>query len=213
VNQRVAGQQARIIQRQKANHALAWLGVAVGVFFLMLVRFGLGWITVGVEVWLVAAMFAIDVYFSPIVARWGQGAAGEELVGQVVDGLRPSGWCALHDVNLGRGNIDHVLIGPAGIFTIETKSHRGRINSDMIEGKMLKQAYAEAKAIERITGLHTEPLLVFSNAYLTRAVSKHNGVLVLPARMLAGHLARRAPTLSAERVAEIYARLAAALPA
>ncbi|MBV8948155.1 MAG: NERD domain-containing protein, partial [Solirubrobacterales bacterium] len=36
----------------------------------------------------------------------------------MLDGLRERGWLALHDVQLGRGNIDHVLIRPAGIFTV-----------------------------------------------------------------------------------------------
>ncbi|MBV8710719.1 MAG: NERD domain-containing protein, partial [Solirubrobacterales bacterium] len=40
----------------------------------------------------------------------------------MLDGLRERGWLALHDVQLGRGNIDHVLIRPAGIFTVETKA-------------------------------------------------------------------------------------------
>jgi hypothetical protein len=130
----------------------------------------------------------------------------------VLDGLRERGWFALHDVQLGRGNIDHVLVGPAGIFTIETKSHRGRLRAAAIDARMLKQAYGEAKLIERITGLRADPLLVFSSAYLTPAVTRRDGVVILPARMLAGHLQRRAGTIPPERVAEVYQRLAAALP-
>jgi hypothetical protein len=105
------------------------------------------------------------------------------------------------------------VIGPAGIYTIETKSHRGRINTSKIDSRMLRQAYAEAKVIERITGLHAEPLLVFSNAYLIPAVSRRDGVVILPARMLAGHFQRRTGNIPAARVAEVYARLAASLPA
>ena len=113
-------------------------------------------------------------------------------MGKVLDRLRERGWFALHDVQLGRGNIDHVLVGPAGVFTIETKSHCGRLRASAIEVRMLKQAYALAKLIERITGLRADPLLVFSNAYLIPAVTRRDGVLILPARMLAGHLQRRA---------------------
>ena len=78
---------------------------------------------------------------------------------------------------------------------------------------MVRQAYAEAKAIERITGLRAEPLLVFSNAYLNPAMSRRDGVLILPARMLAGHLRRRTANIPPARVAEVYGRLAASLPA
>jgi hypothetical protein len=118
----------------------------------------------------------------------------------------------LHDVHLDRGNIDHVLIGPAGIFTIETKSHRGRLRADRIDRSMLRQAYAEAKVVERITGLRADPLLVFSSAYLIPAISRREGVLILPARMLAGHLERRGGSIATERVKDVYQRLAAALP-
>lgn len=77
---------------------------------------------------------------------------------------------------------------------------------------MLKQAYAEAKLIERITGLRVQPLLVFSNAYLTPAVTPRDGVLILPARMLARYLQRLGGTIPRERVHDVYRRLAAALP-
>jgi len=79
---------------------------------------------------------------------------------------------------------------------------------------MLKQAYAEGKFVERITGVEVEPLLVFSRAYLTgRAVNCRAGVAVLPARMLTGHLARRPDRFTAASVTEVHARLAAALEA
>jgi hypothetical protein len=76
---------------------------------------------------------------------------------------------------------------------------------------MLKQAYAEAKLIEGITGFRAEPLLVFSDAYLIPAVSRRDGVVILPARMLGEHLRRRGGTIPAVRVREVYDRLAAAL--
>ena len=105
-----------------------------------------------------------------------------------------------------------MLVGPAGIFTVETKSHRGRLRAEAIEARMLKQAYAEAKLIERITGLRADPLLVFSNAYLTPAVTRRDGVVILPARMLARHLQSCGGSIPAKRVNEVYRRLAASLP-
>jgi hypothetical protein len=56
-----------------------------------------------------------------------------------------------------------------------------------------------------------EALLVFSNAYLDRPVSRQRGVLVLPARMLAGHLERRERKLGDSEVERLHARLLAAL--
>lgn len=47
---------------------------------------------------------------------------GEKAVGQFLEGLRESGCQVFHDV-VGVGfNVDHVVIGPYGIFTIETKT-------------------------------------------------------------------------------------------
>jgi len=154
----------------------------------------------------------IDRTASALVDRWGRGAAGEEIVGQALDSLREHGSFALHDVQLDRGNIDHVLVGPAGIFTIETKSHRGRLRAGAIDARMLKQAYAQAKLVERITGLRAVPLLVFSSAYLMPAITRRDGVVILPARMLATHVKKRGGTIPPERVDDVYRRLAAALP-
>ncbi len=51
-----------------------------------------------------------------------QGRDGEKAVGQYLESLRSEGYQVLHDL-IGAGfNVDHVLIGPAGVFTIETKT-------------------------------------------------------------------------------------------
>jgi hypothetical protein len=47
---------------------------------------------------------------------------GEKAVGQYLEDLREKGYRVLHDL-VGDGfNVDHVLIGPAGVFTVETKT-------------------------------------------------------------------------------------------
>lgn len=47
---------------------------------------------------------------------------GERVVGQYLEQLRAQGYQVFHDI-IGEGfNVDHVLIGPAGIFTVETKT-------------------------------------------------------------------------------------------
>jgi hypothetical protein len=58
---------------------------------------------------------------------WRVGAAGEEKVGPKLEKLIPLGWRVLHSVPVGAGDsdIDHVLIGPGGVFTINTKFHPG----------------------------------------------------------------------------------------
>ena len=58
---------------------------------------------------------------------WYVGALGELEVGRRLGALGP-GWYVLHSVPVGTGasDLDHVVIGPAGVFTINTKHHRGQ---------------------------------------------------------------------------------------
>lgn len=65
--------------------------------------------------------------------RWRKGAEGERIVSNFLNKL-PVGYFVFNDVMLpdGRGNIDHVVIGPNGIFVIETKNFSGNyvVNGD-----------------------------------------------------------------------------------
>ena len=106
----------------------------------------------------------------------------------------------IHDASLGRGNVDHILIGPAGVFTVETKSHPGPVRVRRVHGATLRQAHAQRRAIEAVTGCACEPLLVFSRAWVDRPLASRKGVRVVPARMLLGYLAKRDATLSPEEV-------------
>lgn len=58
---------------------------------------------------------------------WYVGALGELEVARRLEALGP-GWVVLHSVPVGSGasDLDHVVIGPAGVFTINTKHHRGQ---------------------------------------------------------------------------------------
>jgi hypothetical protein len=61
---------------------------------------------------------------------WAKGAAGEALVGQVLDELGSKGWLALHDVHWpGRpkANLDHILVGPGGVIVIDAKNWSGDV--------------------------------------------------------------------------------------
>ena len=143
--------------------------------------------------------------------RAARGAAGERKVGAILEGLAPD-WHVLHGVWLGRGDIDHVLVGPGGTFTVETKSNRGHIPVEAIDARMLSQAYAESKLLEKVSGLDVTPLLVFSEAFLVGNVPAYrHGVTVLPARMLAVFMERRRPKLGAGQVKEIAECLRLAL--
>lgn len=55
------------------------------------------------------------------VARWEWGADAERATARALRGLVRSGWFVVHDVPCRLGNMDHVVIGPAGVFLLETK--------------------------------------------------------------------------------------------
>lgn len=51
-----------------------------------------------------------------------QARDGEKVVGQFLERLREDGFHVFHDLIGNDFNVDHVLVGPAGIFTVETKT-------------------------------------------------------------------------------------------
>lgn len=58
----------------------------------------------------------------PKLRNLRQALDGERAVGQFLERLREQGFEIYHDV-VGEGfNVDHVLIGPCGVFTVETKT-------------------------------------------------------------------------------------------
>ena len=75
--------------------------------------------------------------------RYRKGIRGEELVSSLLAGL-PDDFYLINDVTLPghRGNIDHVLVGPCGVVTIETKNYRGVIRCDrdqwFVDGRRIR---------------------------------------------------------------------------
>jgi hypothetical protein len=165
----------------------------------------------GSEVALLVSMFVISRYVLPVIERRDRGATGEEQVGALLDRLAGGEWHVVHDASLGRGNVDHILIGPAGVFTIETKSHPGPVRVARVHGRTLGQAQAQRKAVERVTGVRVEPLIVFSRAWVDRPLTRRKGVRVIPARMLPGYLDRGGAALGPQEIEDVRRRLETAL--
>jgi nuclease-like protein len=81
---------------------------------------------------------------------WYKGALGEIAVGRILAVLGPD-WLVLHAVPVGTGStdIDHVLVGPAGVLTINTKKHSGQSvwvagRTLMVAGKRTRHLYNAA---------------------------------------------------------------------
>ncbi|MDE3041335.1 MAG: NERD domain-containing protein [Nitrospirota bacterium] len=88
------------------------------------------------------------------------GREGERVVGQMLEPLREKGYQVFHDIPGDGFNIGHAIVGPAGIFTVETKTrtkpmsgsskivydgHAIRIEDGPSFQKPLKQARAQAQ--------------------------------------------------------------------
>jgi hypothetical protein len=61
---------------------------------------------------------------------WRVGAKGEQRVGHTLAQLSSPPWTVLHDLPIGTNgaNVDHLVIGPPGVFSINTKRHpRGKL--------------------------------------------------------------------------------------
>jgi hypothetical protein len=157
------------------------------------------------------SMFVVLRYVLPLVERRDRGATGEEHVGSLLEQLGGADWSVIHDASFGRGNVDHIVCGPGGLFTVETKSHPGPIKVRAIHGGVLRQAQQERETIERVSGERVEALLVFSRAWVDKPLSRRRGVRVLPAPMLLGYLSRHAERLSPEQVRAARMSIVAAL--
>jgi hypothetical protein len=209
---RVPGQHARATVVRLRLRTIATLGVLAVATAALGRAFGLHDLRfLASEVALLAFIFAVSRYVLPLVDRRDRGARAEEQVGSLLEQLPAARWHVIHDASFGRGNIDHILIGPAGLFTVETKSHPGPVRVGRVHGATIRQAQAQRDAIEHVLGVPVEPLLVFSRAWVDRPLARRKGVRVLPARVLLTHLRKRKETLSREQVEDVHERLKQAL--
>ena len=53
------------------------------------------------------------------------GAAGEERTAKVLTPLLKKGWVIVHDLSHDQSNVDHVVIGPGGVFVLDSKNLSG----------------------------------------------------------------------------------------
>ena len=149
---------------------------------------------------------------------WYLGAKGEIVVGSILATLPPD-WTVLHAVPIGSANaeIDHLVVGPGGIFTITTKHHprndirvgRTTLQVDGEPVPFLRNAEYEA---ERITNLVRErmplvapvqPVIVFVQPRLLTIEQRPVQVKVLDAENVRAWLMRLHPVLSAGEVQEV----------
>jgi hypothetical protein len=107
------------------------LGVGVGGGVLgSLVALRLGLFLGGLAA--VAAGWGLRFRPSRDAIAWRRGAVGERRTARLLGQLERHGWAVLHDLAVpgSRANLDHLAIGPGGVFVIDSKQYRGRLQLD-----------------------------------------------------------------------------------
>lgn len=75
------------------------------------------------------------------IARWKRGAEAERRTAKTLRSLVRSEWHSFHDREGARGNLDHIVVGPGGVFLLDTKSISGSVT---LESAGLTVRYADA---------------------------------------------------------------------
>jgi hypothetical protein len=118
------------------------------------------WLWIAIIATISAVVWYLRLF--PIARRLNRGERGERHVADVLEELRSDGYTPIHDIVRDGFNVDHVLVGPGGVFAIETKFRSGhgeiifRDRETLLVGGFpeekdcLKQARGSAKAVSQL---------------------------------------------------------------
>jgi Nuclease-related domain len=146
---------------------------------------------------------------------WRRGAAGERRTARLLGPLERHGWAVLHDLAIpgSRANLDHLVIGPGGVFVIDSKHYRGRLELDS-SGRLWHGRYPFAPTLRTVSfeadqaaqilpdpGMAVVPIVVIHGAQVPWGKVVIDGVPVVVARRLPSLLCELPAVLGPERVA------------
>lgn len=127
-----------------------------------------------------------------LVERFFKGARGEERVAGILKSL-PETYHVFNDFIAGRNHIDHVVVGPAGVFAVETKFWKGVVTIEdghvLLDGQLparppLSQAIREAGQVRAALavvgwGGDVTPVLTFASDTFTAHAAELQGAVVI----------------------------------
>ena len=152
---------------------------------------------------------------SPDARAWRRGAVGERRTARLLAGLERHGWAVLHDLAVAgsRANLDHLVIGPAGVFVSDSKQYCGRLRLDP-SGRLWHGRYPLAPTLRAVSFEADQAALVLTDpdVVVVPIVAVHgaqvpwgkvvtDGVPVVAARRLPSMLRQLPTVLGPERVA------------
>ncbi len=115
--------------------------------------------------------------------QFNAGLSGEKQVAKTLAHKLNNDYCLINSVRVrGIGDVDHVVLGPNGVFVLETKNWSGKIscNGDSwkragkpIAASPSRQAKASALAVKRLidTSVWVEAVVVFTNRHAVLQVN------------------------------------------
>lgn len=206
----IYGGDSEYIKKKKKDHRFYW-GALIGFFFIVAViyisniklLFGIPpYAQVSVVVFCLLFFKIVDIlinkqekgYFGANNSLRGEKEIYFELKNKLLDeftvfqGLQ---------INGNKWDIDFIVVGPTGIFTVEVKSHKGKIDfngeelthngSPFKEKDILKQALSEAMELHGYIldrtdqDIFVSPIIVFSDsgAFVKLGLKKINNVQVI----------------------------------
>lgn len=115
---------ANVLKQQKSLNAAFKKRAGVGLLCAV----------IGVIILILFTRFAIVGLISIILGfalirkgrKFHVGAVGESRVAKVLASF-PDDWFIINDMIVGRSQIDHIVVSPVGVYTIETKNYKGTI--------------------------------------------------------------------------------------
>jgi hypothetical protein len=152
---------------------------------------------------------------SPDATAWRRGAAGERRTARLLATLERHGWAVLHDLAVprSRANLDHLVIGPGGVFVIDSKQYRGRLQLDP-SGRLWHGRYPLTPTLQAVSfeadraaqvlpdpGVAVVPIVAVHGAQVPWGKVVVEGVPVVAARRLPSMLRALPAVLGPKRVA------------
>jgi Nuclease-related domain len=126
---------------------------------------------------------------------WQRGAAGERHTARLLRRLHRDGYVVFHDLAVpgSDANVDHLVIGPTGLFVIDSKQWTGSANQSA-DGLVWHNHYPldreldtvrwEAQTLGRLLGTRIHPLLCVHGAHVQAGGLHAQGVAIVPAQLL-----------------------------
>lgn len=213
---------ARVRAERPAVLIAGAVGVGMGVWFAGSDMAKLAIFVGVVGLFVLGRLFVVPQH----VTAWRAGADGESRTARALDGLG-GGFIVVHDRRVPgtKANIDHIVVGPPGVFVVETKSLKGKVSirgrEVYVRGRrataMVEEVRREALAVRMALGdenadVPIRAVLCIHRAELPFFQHSVSEIAIVSGRELVGRIKKGDRTLGEDRVTRVAGVLEARLP-